>query len=157
MVQLSPQLKSFINTVRIARLATADARGTPHLIPVCFAYDGVHFYSVLDGKPKRASLMRLKRVRNIVANPRAALVLDHYEEEWDRLWYVLVTGAAMILQDGLEHSQAIDLLKNKYDQYRSMDIDGNPLIKIIPNKITSWRGNSGYDDDSLELGAEAQG
>ena len=156
MDQPSPQLKSFINTVRIARLATADAEGTPHLIPICFAYDGEHFYSVLDDKPKRASLMRLKRVRNIMANPRAALVLDHYEEEWDRLWYVLVTGKANIIQDGSEHSQAISLLKNKYDQYRSMDIDGNPLIKVIPEKITSWGGISGFGGHSLELGADAQ-
>ena len=126
----------------MARLATADAQGTPHLIPICFTYDGNHFYSVLDRKPKRASLANLKRVRNILSNPAVALVLDHYEEDWARLWYVLVTGTAQIIQydgqEGEEHQRAIALLRQKYPQYRDMDIDQNPVIKITPLRTTSW-------------------
>jgi PPOX class probable F420-dependent enzyme len=122
----------------VARLATADASGAPHVIPVCFAYDGGRFYSVLDRKPKRTSLSRLKRVRNILSNPRVALVLDHYEDDWSRLWYVLVTGTAELLRSGQEHSLAIRVLRDKYAQYRDMDIDRNPVIRVIPDKVTCW-------------------
>ena len=138
MPQLTPQERALIVARRVARLATADAHGAPHLIPICFAYDGDHFYSVLDRKPKRTSLTKLKRVRNILSNPNVALVLDHYEEDWDRLWYVLVTGVAQLIQEGEERRDAIGLLREKYPQYRNMDIDGNPVIKITPTRITSW-------------------
>ncbi len=110
----------------------------PHAIPICFAFDGRCFYSVLDRKPKRAPLSRLKRVRNILSNPSVALVLDHYEEDWGRLWYVLVTGTAEIVREGEEHARSIALLKEKYLQYRNMGIEGNPVIKITPSRITSW-------------------
>ena len=138
MAELSDRQATIINSLRVAHLATADIHGAPHVIPICFAYDGQCFYSVLDRKPKRAALTMLKRVRNILSNPNAALVLDHYEEDWDRLWYVLVTGTAQLIQDGEEHQRAIRLLREKYPRYRDMDIDGNPVIKIAPTKITSW-------------------
>lgn len=129
---------ALISRQRVARLATADAHGTPHLIPVCFAYDGENIYSVLDRKPKRTSLTKLKRVRNILSNPNVALVLDHYDEDWSRLWYVLVMGTAQLIQQDEEQRRAISLLKEKYPQYRDMDVDDNPVIKIIPSRITSW-------------------
>ena len=135
---MASQEAALINAVRAARLATADSDGVPHLVPICFAYDGEHFYSVLDRKPKRTSLMNLKRVRNMLSNPNVALVLDHYEEDWGKLWFVLVTGTAQIVQQGEEHQYAIAILRDKYPQYRSMDIDENPVIKITPARITSW-------------------
>ena len=138
MAELSREEKALISLARVAHLATADAAGAPHLIPVCFAYDGEHVYSALDAKPKRAPLARLKRVRNILSNPRVALVLDHYEEDWARLWYVLITGTAQIIQEGEEHRYAMGLLRAKYPQYRDMDIDENPVIKISPTRITTW-------------------
>ena len=73
-------------------MATADAEGAPHVVPVCYAFDGSSIYSALDLKPKRVSTHRLKRVRNIAANPRVALVIDDYSEEWSALRYVLVRG-----------------------------------------------------------------
>ena len=82
--------------------------------------------------------MRLKRVRNIQANPNVALLLDHYEEDWESLWYVLITGLATLLAEGEEHQKAIELLKAKYDQYLDMDIEMNPVIKITPQKVTTW-------------------
>ncbi len=139
---LTPQETALIKARRVAHLATADASGVPHLIPICFAYDGERFYSVLDQKPKRTSLTRLKRVRNILSNPNVALVLDHYEEAWSRLWYVLVTGTAQLIypegQEREEHQRAIGLLGEKYPQYRSMDIAENPMIKITPVRIVRW-------------------
>ena len=109
-------------------------------MPVCFAYDGESFYSVLDRKPKRAPVERLKRVRNILSNPRVSLVLDHYDEDWSRLWYGLVTGRALLLRSGPEHDRAIGLLRRKYAQYEQMEIDANPVIRITPER-TTWWGN----------------
>ena len=138
MAGLTSQESDVIKGTRVAHMATADTHGAPQLIPICFVYDGEYFYSVLDRKPKRTPLTRLKRVRNILSNPNVALVLDHYEEEWSSLWYVLVTGTAQLIHDGDEHRRAIDLLKEKYQQYRDMGIDSNPVIKVTPSRITSW-------------------
>ena len=137
--ELTPRESALIATEQVAHLATANAEGVPHVIPICFVYDGGCFYSVLDRKPKRASLSRLKRVRNILANPSVALVLDHYEEDWGRLWYVLVTGTAELVETGDEHGHAIALLVEKYQQYGDMDISENPVIKITPTRFTCWR------------------
>jgi PPOX class probable F420-dependent enzyme len=122
----------------VGHLATADVSGAPHVIPVCFAFNGTTIYSVLDQKPKRAALTRLKRVRNIQANPRVSLVVDHYDEDWQRLWYILLTGEAGLLLDGDQQETAIALLRQKYPQYRGMDIDQNPVIKITPIRIIGW-------------------
>ena len=86
--------------------------------------------------------MRLKRVRNIQANPNVALLLDHYEEDWDNLRYVLIQGLAVLLAEGEEHQKAIELLKTKYNQYAYMAIELNPVIKITPQKVTTWTSRS---------------
>ena len=129
-------------TARIGHLATADETGAPHVIPVCFALEGEVIYSVLDQKPKRISLTRLRRVRNILANPQVALVVDHYEEAWDRLWYILIRGRAELLLEGEELVEAIALLRQKYGQYQAMDIEDNPVIKIVIEGTVAW----GLDD-----------
>ena len=128
---------------RVGHLATAGSLAAPHVIPVCFVLagdllDGQNIYSVLDQKPKRAPLTRLRRVQNILANPQAALVVDHYEEAWDRLWYVLFRGRAELLVEGEERARAIALLQEKYPQYRDMDIEANPVIKLIPHSVVTW-------------------
>ena len=138
---------------------------------MCFALGqadrGPVIYIVLDQKPKRTALTRLRRVRNILENPRVALLVDHYDEDWTQLWYILVTGTAQLLNDerkttnpepvegsstgGPAHPEpvegtpaseeithAVRLLREKYPQYRSMDIDGNPVIKITPRRVISW-------------------
>lgn len=100
--------------------------------------DGQPLYSVLDQKPKRAALTRLRRVKNILANPQAALIVDHYQEEWQGLWYILVRGRAELLVEGNERSAAIAVLRQKYHQYRDMDIEANPVIKLTPQSIAAW-------------------
>ena len=130
---------------RVARLATADAGGRPHVIPVCFAVvpdepggDTV-IYSVLDRKPKTAPPARLRRVRNILANPQAALLVDHYDENWQSLRYLLVSCRAQLLTGSEpEAAQAIAQLRRKYPQYRDMELDGNPVIKLIPQHCAAW-------------------
>ncbi len=138
MIEMSPALAESLAAARVGHLATASADGLPHVIPVCFALHGPAIYSVLDQKPKRTSLTRLRRVRNIQANSQVALVVDHYDEDWGRLWYILLTGPAELLLDGEERSEAIAVLRQKYRQYREMPIDPNPVIKISLTSVVSW-------------------
>ena len=122
----------------MARLATADAHGSPHVVPVCYAFDGRHIYSAIDLKPKRVSARRLKRVRNIVANPRVAFVVDEYGEDWSTLAYVLIRGVAEILEDGDEQSRAETLLRDKYPQYVELLEEGCTVLRITPETVNSW-------------------
>lgn len=131
-------IRPFLEAQRSAHLATADRSGLPHLVPVCFAYDGSCFFIAIDQKPKRVSPMRLKRVRNILENPKVALLLDHYEEPWENLTYVLVLGTATVVDAGPEHDKAIALLREKYRQYRSMNLEEAPVIAISPGSFVSW-------------------
>ena len=138
MISLTEQQAKRLADTPVGHLATADANGRPHVIPVCFAYDGEHIYSVLDGKPKRGSLTGLRRVRNILANPQVSLVIDQYDADWTRLWYLLVQGRAEVVEGGPEPPAAIVLLRGKYPQYREMPLDGNPVIRITPERVTGW-------------------
>ena len=144
MPTLTESQARFLADARVARLATADAEGRPHVIPVCFAHVsdsnwGEAIYSVLDRKPKIAELTRLRRVRNILSNPQAALVVDHYDEDWQALRYVLVSCRAELLTgEEEEAAQAIALLRQKYQQYRDMALDGSPVIKLTPLRFTAW-------------------
>jgi PPOX class probable F420-dependent enzyme len=138
-----------LRDARVARLATADAHGAPHVIPVCFVFVRGAIYSAIDAKPKRTSPRGLRRVRNILANPRVALVVDHYDEDWDRLWYVLVQGTATIVDRGGDHSRAIARLRAKYRQYRTMRLDTRPVIKISRLKIAGWEARQGRGDRAV--------
>ena len=138
MEQLTENQARWLATAPVGHLATADANGAPHVIPVCYAFNGRAIYSVLDRKPKSAALTRLRRVKNIQANPQVSLVVDHYEDDWRRLGYVLVFGRAELLLDGDERVAAVRLLREKYHQYRDMDVDENPVIKIVPERIVGW-------------------
>jgi PPOX class probable F420-dependent enzyme len=128
----------FIRSARVAHLATADAHGQPHVIPICFVFDGKYFYSPIDEKPKRTAPEKLKRVKNIRENAQVALVVDHYDEDWRKLSYVLVSGKARVLLSGASHRKAVTLLRRKYSQYRKMRIDRLPIILIRPTRMTSW-------------------
>lgn len=144
MPHLSAEQARFLTEARVARLATAGADGRPHVMPVCFVfadlgYGGEGIYIVLDGKPKSTELTRLRRVRNILANPQASFVVDHYEEDWQSLRYILVTCHAGLLDgEEPEAARAVALLRDKYPQYREMDLDGNPVIRLTPQRFTPW-------------------
>ena len=138
MVQLTANADRLLRTARVGHLATASTEGRPHVIPVCFAFDGESVFSVLDRKPKSTAVTRLRRVRNILANPQVSLVVDHYEEDWQRLWYVLVLGRAGLLDSGDEWASAMELLREKYPQYREMDLSESPIIKIVPERFVPW-------------------
>ena len=130
---------AFVRTQRVARLATADANGNPHVIPVCYAFDGLRFYTPLDEKPKRVAGSKLRRVRNIEARPEVALVIDQYDDDWSRLGYVLVQGRAELLApEDATHAHALVLLRERYSQYRTMALEIYPVIVITPVHVTSW-------------------
>ena len=156
-MKLSPQQAQQLAQAPVGHLSTAGRDAAPHVIPVCFALDDPEsrprIYIVLDRKPKRAALTRLRRVRNILENPQAALVVDHYDADWSELWYILLTGKAQLLEgdsetappepvaerpESGERRRAIRLLRHKYPQYRDMDIAENPVIKLTPQRIVAW-------------------
>jgi PPOX class probable F420-dependent enzyme len=137
-VSLTKKNLALLRSARIAHLATSDKSGQPHVIPICFVYDGKCFYSPIDEKPKHAAPTKLKRLKNIRENPNIALVIDHYEEDWRKLGYILIFGKARILQSGEKHLRAVKLLRRKYRQYRAMAIDQRPMIVITAKRIVSW-------------------
>jgi coenzyme F420-0:L-glutamate ligase / coenzyme F420-1:gamma-L-glutamate ligase len=137
-LELSPDASRLLRSARTAHLATSDKSGQPHVIPICFVFDGKRFYSPIDEKPKRIAPSKLKRLKNIRENPNVALVIDRYDEDWRKLAYVLVFGRPRVLQSGEKHRRAVKLLRRKYRQYRAMAIDERPMIVITPKRIVKW-------------------
>ena len=127
---------------RVAHLATTGADGRPSVVPICYASDGRAIYSALDQKPKRVAPAALKRVRNLLAHPEVALLVDDYAEDWSQLAYLLVRGHATLLEPGTpEHAAAVALLRAKYAQYRAMAIEAQPIICIRPTRGYLWKGS----------------
>jgi PPOX class probable F420-dependent enzyme len=141
---LSDAQAEFLAAQRIGRLATADARGNPHVVPVCFAIDDGTLYVTIDEKPKRAAVRPLKRLRNMMANPSVAFVADRYDEDWRRLGWVMLRGHADILSDGPEHDRAQSLLRERYPQYRAMQLADLPVIALRIKRVTSWGNLTPY-------------
>jgi coenzyme F420-0:L-glutamate ligase / coenzyme F420-1:gamma-L-glutamate ligase len=137
-MSLAKKHLAFIRAARLAHLATAGADGQPHVVPICFVFDGKDFYSPIDEKPKRTSPAKLKRVTNIQANAQTALVIDRYSENWKRLAYILIRGKAKIVHRGTAHAEAVHRLRRKYPQYRQMAIHARPMIQITPTKWSLW-------------------
>jgi PPOX class probable F420-dependent enzyme len=136
-----PRVRDFLTLARIAHLATADTQGTPHNIPLCFWFDGdARFYFVVDEKPKRAAGTAIKRMRNIAENPRVALVVDEYGEDWSALAYVLIHGEAVVVDDQEEYLLALRNLRDKYPQYRAMALnpERNPIVRIETRRVHVW-------------------
>jgi len=124
-----------LSDARVACLGTVGANGRPHLVPVVFAVDGDTIYFAVDAKPKRTT--NLQRLRNIAANPEVSLLVDHYAEDWTRLWWVRVDGAARVVDDAAQAGRALDLLAGRYPQYRQARPQG-PVVAIAIRSITGW-------------------
>ena len=135
---MEARLASFVSSRRVARLATADASGRPHVVPICYAFDGDSLYSAIDLKPKRVGPRQLKRVRNVLDNPQVAVIVDDYSEDWSALGYVLIRGAAEIMDEGQDRERAEDMLRDKYPQYRDLLPQGAVILKITPDSVTGW-------------------
>jgi PPOX class probable F420-dependent enzyme len=128
------EMRERVRAARVARLATIDPEGRPHLVPICFALEGDKLYSAVDEKPKRSK--RLKRLENIRRRPEVTAIVDHYEEDWTRLWWVRLDGTASVLDEGPEREHGLALLLAKYEQYRAEPPTG-PVIAV---RIDRWQG-----------------
>ncbi len=134
---LSDPERSFLLARRLGHLATADRLGTPHVVPVCYALGAADLYITIDEKPKRRG-RPLKRMRNLAENPRAALVVDRWDEDWRRLGWVMLQCRADILAEGPEHDYAQALLRARYPQYAAMDLNPLPVIALRIARVASW-------------------
>ncbi|HXX97336.1 MAG TPA: TIGR03668 family PPOX class F420-dependent oxidoreductase [Candidatus Bathyarchaeia archaeon] len=137
--------KTIIDKATVARLATVDSECKPHLIPVVFVYDDDYYFIPIDQKSKRSKPENLKRIKNIQQNPNVALLIDEYNEEWRKLYFIMIQGKASIL-GGKESDQnevallekAHELLSGKYVQYQQIGI-GEYVIMIVPQKVITWK------------------
>jgi PPOX class probable F420-dependent enzyme len=135
------QARRRVAQAEVARLATADASGRPHIVPMVFALAGDTIYSAVDAKPKRSTSLR--RLANIAANPRAAVLVDHYDSDWNALWWVRADGSGRVLQAGeSEARDAIERLVARYPQYRARPPHG-PVLAIDVARWSSWSA-AGY-------------
>jgi coenzyme F420-0:L-glutamate ligase / coenzyme F420-1:gamma-L-glutamate ligase len=136
------KIRKLLGLARVAHLSTFRGKSGPHVVPVCFVYLRGVLYTPIDRKPKDVPPARLARVRNIRAMPRVAFLIDHYEEDWSRLWFLLVRGRAKILASppNSEHAAALRGLRRKYPQYAAgMLNDDATLIRIAPERVTLWK------------------
>lgn len=148
---LDDRMWRYLAAHRVARLATVNADGTPTVVPICFATDGITVYSALDAKPKSVPPTDLARVRNLLAHPAVALVVDDYAEDWTALAHLVVHGNARLVPVGeAEHAAAVALLRGKYPQYVAMAIDVQPVIALTPTRARFWAA----DADAIDPGAE---
>jgi PPOX class probable F420-dependent enzyme len=122
----------------VARLATCDAKGQPHLVPITFAVAEDLILTAVDDKPKRTT--RLRRLRNIAANPRVGVLADHYEDDWSKLWWVRADGTADVVEpEAPAHPGTVARLVQRYEQYRERPPEG-PAIAITVSRWSGWRG-----------------
>ena len=122
-----------VRIAKVARLATTDPDGRPHLVPIVFVLDGQTLYSAVDAKPKRSN--RLRRVANARERPDVTVLVDHYEDDWGQLWWVSLRGRVRVLDTGEEAERALRLLVEKYEWYRR-DPPGRPVLAV---DILEWR------------------
>ncbi len=136
--------RDFLRRRRVAHLATADAAGAPHVVPVCFALADATVYITIDRKPKSGA--PLKRLRNIAENPSVAFVADHYDDsDWSALRWVMVRGRAELLESGPERDDAQRRLRAKHRQLAAMDLAALPVIAIRIERVTGWSAAGGRE------------
>lgn len=129
-----------LSAARVARLATVGADGRPHLVPVTFALTGDRILTAVDKKPK--STTNLRRIQNIAHNPQVAVLCDHYEDDWTRLWWVRADGRAEIVRADAQRREYLHALAARYDQYRRQPPDG-PVIVVTVHRWAGWAHGAG--------------
>jgi PPOX class probable F420-dependent enzyme len=134
------EARSRFAAARVAHLATTGADNAPHVVPVTFAVDGDRIVMAIDAKPKRAG--RIQRLQNVAAHPRVALLVDDYDEDWTRLWWVRADGTARIVEGGAVLEGAFELLRARYPQYASVELVG-PAIEVKVKRWVGWSAAGG--------------
>lgn len=125
-----------LRVARVAYLATVRADGRPHVVPIVLAMEGDTIYAIADPKPK--SGLDLLRHRNIAANPAVSVLVDHYEEAWEVIWWVRADGTARVVEEGQEREEAVRLLTEKYPQYATWTTPFGAATVIHVERVTSW-------------------
>jgi PPOX class probable F420-dependent enzyme len=133
-LEAPPWAWAMLREARVARLATASASGAPHVVPVCFVFDGSALWTPIDGKPKTTRALR--RVLNLAENPRACLLVDRYDEDWRELRWIAVHGRCELIE-GDAAAPALHLLREKYPQYGEVEA-GPEVIRLAPRRIVVW-------------------
>jgi PPOX class probable F420-dependent enzyme len=128
------EMRRRVGAARVARLATVDADGHPHLVPICFALLGDTVYSAVDHKPKRGT--RLRRFDNVRASGHACVLVDEYDEDWSRLWWVRLDGYGRVVTDATEAARAVAALADRYPQYTGRP-PHEPVLAVV---VTHWSG-----------------
>lgn len=129
------EIRRLLGEARVARLATIGAGDRPHIVPICFVLEGDDMYFAVDHKPKRTR--DLQRLRNIESNANVAVLVDHYEEDWTRVWWARVDGTAHVVPAGDATEHAIDLLVSRYEQYATNRPQG-PAVAIRIERLSGW-------------------
>jgi len=132
-------MRERVLAARVARLATIDPDGRPHLVPIVFALEDETLFSAVDAKPKRSR--RLRRIENARERPDVTVLVDRYDEDWRLLWWVRLRGRARVLDAGDEATRAISLLVERYEQYRRKP----PLAPVLAINLVEWRGWAATD------------
>jgi PPOX class probable F420-dependent enzyme len=128
-------MREKVQRARVARLATVDENSQPHLVPVCFELVEDRIVSVVDAKPK--STPELRRLANIRAHPRVSLLVDEYDDDWTRLWWVRADGAARVVESGADREDAVAALTAKYPQYEEQP-PGGPVVEVTVDRWVGW-------------------
>ena len=129
-----------VTVARVARLATLRADGTARLVPITFALlDGLVCSAVDEVKPKRST--RLARLADVRRDPRAAVLVDHYAEDWTQLWWVRIDGTAAVHEAGELADRARAALAAKYPPYAAAP-PGGPVLVLTPNRWAGWQGSA---------------
>ena len=136
---LDPSQRKQVARARVARLASVRPDGRPHVVPITFALDGDTIVTIIDQKPKTTT--SLQRLRNIAGQPAVSVIVDHYDDDWARLWWVRADGTARIETDGDDRDRAIVTLADKYAPYRDDPPEG-PAIIVAVDQWTSWSASS---------------
>lgn len=126
-------MRARVDAARVGRLGTVTPDGRPHVVPCCFVRHEDAIWSAVDAKPK--TTLALQRLDNLRSDPSVSLLVDHYEEDWERLWWIRLDGAARVLVDGAEREQALDALAGKYPQY----VARRPPGAVIAMAVARWR------------------
>lgn len=146
---IKAEVRERFGNARVARLATVRPDGGPHVVPVCFVVLGDVAWSAVDAKPKRSSA--LARLDNVRATGHAILLVDHWDEDWSRLWWVRAGGPARVVErGGHEEAEVVAALRAKYPQYATHALDG-PFLAVELREWRTWSGGG------LEGGLEGDG
>ncbi len=137
--------RKLIEQARVAVLATTGPDGRPHVVPIAFVYENGRLFTPLDRKPKRKDPKQLQRVRDLEREPRATVLIQHYEADWSRLAWVQLRGRGRVIEEGRLRDRAVEMLHAKYPQYAELPLADRPIIAVEVERVVSWRAAGAAD------------